>query len=184
MLVLVLVLFVLLMLVFGGNQACLFLSLSNNRLQLPKFLCLNDDMGEGNQETSNALHEFFEWYFPNRSSFELPPGVWNEFLHVDELLEAQVKDRTLGVSRECLVSESIHVTSSPHRVHSDIGSYSGFVYSWEHYWSCGWRATSFAAWSCVRNGTVPLLPFSAAACGLAGCARENSQKERVLVDGR
>ena len=63
------------------------------RLQLPKFLCLNDDMGEGNQETSNALHEFFEWYFPNRSSFELPPGVWNEFLHVDELLEAQSAQR-------------------------------------------------------------------------------------------
>ncbi|KAG2383220.1 hypothetical protein C9374_004557 [Naegleria lovaniensis] len=53
----------------------------------PKFICLNDDM---NQTTPNIqvvelLHNFYRWYFPKPSQFELPEGEENPFLYIDQL---------------------------------------------------------------------------------------------------
>ena len=60
------------------------------RVQMPKFICLNDDMNrtdvEGGRLSGSAavLREFYESYFPHRCAFELEDGVRNEFQYVSE----------------------------------------------------------------------------------------------------
>jgi hypothetical protein len=34
------------------------------------------------------MQDFYKALYPLPSSYELPPGIENEYLHVDELLEA------------------------------------------------------------------------------------------------
>jgi hypothetical protein len=31
------------------------------------------------------LHDFFNWYYPNQSQFELPPGKINPYLYIDDM---------------------------------------------------------------------------------------------------
>jgi hypothetical protein len=56
------------------------------RYKLPKFVCLNDDMNktQPNDKVVKSLHQFYNWYFPEISKFELPQGMKNEFLHIDD----------------------------------------------------------------------------------------------------
>ena len=60
------------------------------RVQMPKFICLNDDMNKTDVEagrvsgSSVLLREFYESYFPVRCAFELDEGVRNEFMYVEE----------------------------------------------------------------------------------------------------
>jgi hypothetical protein len=56
------------------------------RYKLPKFVCLNDDMNktQPNEKVVKSLHQFYNWYFPEISQFELPQGKMNKFLHIDD----------------------------------------------------------------------------------------------------
>ncbi|EFC50785.1 N-acetylglucosamine-1-phosphate transferase [Naegleria gruberi] len=59
------------------------------RRNRPKFICLNDDMNQTkpNEQVVEMLHNFYNWYFPNRSQFELQDSEENPFLYIDELME-------------------------------------------------------------------------------------------------
>jgi hypothetical protein len=61
-------------------------SLNYIMIKKPKFICLNDDMNHTtpNELVIKSLNNFYNWYFPKKSKFELPDGVFNRFLHVDE----------------------------------------------------------------------------------------------------
>lgn len=61
--------------------------LDDIRINKHKFICLNDDMNQThpNPEVKKLLHDFYEWYFPHRSQFELPEGEVNPFLYIDQL---------------------------------------------------------------------------------------------------
>lgn len=69
--------------------------LDDIRYRQPKFICLNDDMNKTapNPEVVKALHNFYQWYFPERSDFELPEGQENPFLYIDELREFYQKKK-------------------------------------------------------------------------------------------
>ena len=60
------------------------------RVQMPKFICLNDDMNRTDVESGRmsgsaaVLREFYGSYFPARSPFELEEGQRNEFQYVSE----------------------------------------------------------------------------------------------------
>lgn len=59
-----------------------------------KFVCLNDNIDHRKseaQEIVGALHSFYESFFPKRSQFELPIGLRNRFLHMDDLRAWQNK---------------------------------------------------------------------------------------------
>lgn len=57
------------------------------RFKLPKFVCLNDDMNSTSPhpEVVKTLNNFYEWYFPQRSQFELPDGTVNSITNIIEL---------------------------------------------------------------------------------------------------
>ncbi|KAL9649944.1 hypothetical protein ABK040_003065 [Willaertia magna] len=59
------------------------------RRNKPKFICLNDDMNhtKPNEKVVEMLHNFYNWYFPNPSQFELNDGKINPYLYIDELNE-------------------------------------------------------------------------------------------------
>ena len=59
------------------------------RRNRPKFVCLNDDMNQTkpNEKVVEMLHNFYNWYFPNISQFELPENELNPYLYIDELME-------------------------------------------------------------------------------------------------
>ena len=60
------------------------------RVQMPKFVCLNDDMNKTDVEAGRmsgsaaVLREFYESYFPVPCPFELGEGVRNEFEYVED----------------------------------------------------------------------------------------------------
>jgi len=57
------------------------------RAKQPKFVCLNDDMnktGAAPAATVQALHDFYESYFPAPCPFENAPNRPNDFLYVEE----------------------------------------------------------------------------------------------------
>eukprot|EP00818_Percolomonas_sp_WS_P009122 CAMPEP_0117453118 /NCGR_PEP_ID=MMETSP0759-20121206/10035_1 /TAXON_ID=63605 /ORGANISM="Percolomonas cosmopolitus, Strain WS" /LENGTH=1265 /DNA_ID=CAMNT_0005246093 /DNA_START=354 /DNA_END=4151 /DNA_ORIENTATION=+ len=63
-------------------------TLDGLRYKNPKFVCLNDDMNktQPNPKVLEALHQFYTWYFPQPSQFELPPGKLNPpHMYIDEL---------------------------------------------------------------------------------------------------
>lgn len=58
------------------------------RREPKKFICLNDNIDHRKKSASqvvDALQNFYQSFFPIRSQFELPVGLRNRFLHVDEL---------------------------------------------------------------------------------------------------
>ena len=57
------------------------------RYKKPKFICINDDMNRTtpNPKVKEMLHDFFNWYYPNQSQFELPPGKINPYLYIDDM---------------------------------------------------------------------------------------------------
>jgi UDP-N-acetylglucosamine-lysosomal-enzyme len=53
----------------------------------PKFICLNDDMNKTHDpepKLLGALHDFYTGYFPLPCPFELPEGVVNDFLYLED----------------------------------------------------------------------------------------------------
>lgn len=61
----------------------------------PYFVCINDNMNKTapNPAVISAIHQFYTTLLPEPSQFELPAGVVNPFLHVDEMPEK--KDRPI-----------------------------------------------------------------------------------------
>jgi len=54
----------------------------------PKFLCINDNMNHSHPDHPqivDAIQKLLSVYYPIPSSFELPPGIENEFLHLDDM---------------------------------------------------------------------------------------------------
>jgi hypothetical protein len=74
--------------------------LDSVRIKKPKFICLNDDMNQTNPnpKVKQLLHEFYEWYFPARSSFELPPNQQNVHLRVEKLSRVYIFERYIRFS--------------------------------------------------------------------------------------
>lgn len=63
--------------------------LDDVRYKLPKFICLNDDMNSTspNSDVVYSLNSFYQWYFPERSKYELPDETRNEITNILELRE-------------------------------------------------------------------------------------------------
>jgi len=62
------------------------------RVRRQKFVCLNDNMNHSDpasKEVVAVLKEFYESLLPQPSAFELPSGVRNTYLYMDELIEAR-----------------------------------------------------------------------------------------------
>ena len=81
----------------GNNDTTLQSKLDGIRLNRHKFICLNDNLNHSNPESEiilKMLRDFYISMFPNRSSFELPPGYTNTYLHVDEIRNAEQVRRT------------------------------------------------------------------------------------------
>eukprot|EP01121_Diplochlamys_sp_Union-15-3_P012990 TRINITY_DN3965_c0_g1_i3.p1 TRINITY_DN3965_c0_g1~~TRINITY_DN3965_c0_g1_i3.p1 ORF type:complete len:223 (+),score=22.71 TRINITY_DN3965_c0_g1_i3:245-913(+) len=80
----------------GTNSTDVTRALDGIRHRKQRFICLNDNMNHSNphsKEVVKVIHEFYLSLFPERSSFELPDGVFNKHLHLDEYLNAQQKQQ-------------------------------------------------------------------------------------------
>lgn len=53
------------------------IKLDKVRQRRTKFVCINDDMNKAPQAVQRALKDLYVSYFPLRSRFELPRGVFN-----------------------------------------------------------------------------------------------------------
>jgi len=73
----------------GDNETKVLRALDDIRIKRNKFICLNDNMNRTNvnEKVIDALHAFYESLVPSPSSFELPEGKLNPYLHLNELLE-------------------------------------------------------------------------------------------------
>ena len=72
----------------GNNASHVAQQLDVVRREPKKFICLNDNIDHRKKSASevvDALQNFYQSFFPQRSQFELPVGLRNRFLHVDEL---------------------------------------------------------------------------------------------------
>lgn len=70
-----------------NNDTTLQGKLDGIRFRRHKFICLNDNLNHTNPDSVRVLkmlRDFYVSLYPTPSSFELPEGVTNEFLHVDE----------------------------------------------------------------------------------------------------
>lgn len=75
-----------------NNDTTLQGKLDGIRFRRHKFICLNDNVDHNSPEavkTLKMLRDFYESLYPNPSSFELPQGVTNAYLHVDEFKNAE-----------------------------------------------------------------------------------------------
>jgi len=91
----------------ANNDSSLQSRLDGIRLRRHKFMCLNDNLNHSDPTTAESLrllHEFYESLFPLRSSFELPDGVTNPYMHIDELRLAQYAARTALLTNVALGS--------------------------------------------------------------------------------
>lgn len=84
-----------------GTEEVAFLMVNNDDMELEskmdgirkkkhKFVCLNDNLDHFNSTTpmiKQMLVDFYLSLFPHPSSFELPPGKYNEFLYIDHYRE-------------------------------------------------------------------------------------------------
>ena len=83
--------------VFLDTEEVAFLMINNDdekleekldgiRKQKQKFVCLNDNLNHTHPETpkiKTMLFDFYSSLFPLPSSFELPPGQYNQHLYID-----------------------------------------------------------------------------------------------------
>jgi hypothetical protein len=76
----------------GNDYTKVKARLDELRQKGPKFICLNDDMGDDpSPQLSNALQNFYTGFFPKPCPFELPEGEINEFAYVDDWRAAVVQ---------------------------------------------------------------------------------------------
>jgi UDP-N-acetylglucosamine-lysosomal-enzyme len=83
-------------LMVANNDTTLQSRLDGIRLKRHKFICLNDNLNHSDPtaaESVRLLQEFYRSMFPTRSAFELPDGVTNPFLHIDEIRHAERQAR-------------------------------------------------------------------------------------------
>jgi len=81
------------------------------KLKAPKFICINDDMKDDNEELVQLLHDFFVSYFPFPSPFELPPSRYHKHNYLHEIMaERQLKSKetwnfvvSAGLAASCLL---------------------------------------------------------------------------------
>eukprot|EP01113_Clastostelium_recurvatum_P003511 TRINITY_DN1152_c0_g1_i5.p1 TRINITY_DN1152_c0_g1~~TRINITY_DN1152_c0_g1_i5.p1 ORF type:complete len:1635 (-),score=329.21 TRINITY_DN1152_c0_g1_i5:43-4947(-) len=79
-------------LMIGDNDESTQTKLDGIRKARQKFICLNDNMNHSNPNSKKVvkvLHDFYDAILPRPSLFELPHGVRNTFLHMDDLLGAR-----------------------------------------------------------------------------------------------
>jgi hypothetical protein len=72
----------------GDNFTETMSSLDSIRMRKSRFICINDNMQDPAPELVQALHEFFQAYWPFPSVFELPDGQSNAILHTDEYMSS------------------------------------------------------------------------------------------------
>eukprot|EP01119_Soliformovum_irregulare_P013098 TRINITY_DN3457_c0_g1_i1.p1 TRINITY_DN3457_c0_g1~~TRINITY_DN3457_c0_g1_i1.p1 ORF type:complete len:1204 (-),score=445.63 TRINITY_DN3457_c0_g1_i1:46-3657(-) len=83
-------------LMVGSNATNVEKSLDGIRERRQKFICLNDNMNHSDPhigQVQKVLRDFYQSLYPLPSSFELPPSKYNKYLHIDELREAEEKER-------------------------------------------------------------------------------------------
>lgn len=79
-------------LMVGNNHTTMQTKLDGVRTRRQKFICLNDNIDHSladSHKVVEVLHEFYEAILPNPSRFELPKGVRNTYLYIEELREAR-----------------------------------------------------------------------------------------------
>jgi len=87
----------------GNNATGVEKQLDGIREKRHKFVCLNDNMNHSDPNVGlvqKALHDFYESMYPLLSSYELPADKPNEYLHMDEILEAREREELLKQSEE------------------------------------------------------------------------------------
>ena len=75
-----------------NNDTTLQGKLDGIRFNRHKFICINDNIDHSSPEAPKTLkmvRDFYESLYPKPSSFELPPGVTNPYLHVDEFRKVE-----------------------------------------------------------------------------------------------
>ena len=81
------------------------------------FICINDNMNKThpNPEVIRVLHQFYQTLVPNPSQFELPEGVYNPVLHMDELADAPPVSNAKRTSHSERIQVASHslIESSP-----------------------------------------------------------------------
>jgi hypothetical protein len=58
--------------------------LDSVRARRPKFICINDNMENPSEEVIQLFADFLTNFFPTRSEYELPDGLKNVYLRLDE----------------------------------------------------------------------------------------------------
>jgi len=69
--------------------------LDSIRARRVKFICINDNINHMTPELFALLQDFFRAYYPKRSRFELPPGVRNTHLRLEDFLRDRFRRRFL-----------------------------------------------------------------------------------------
>lgn len=72
--------------------------LDSIRARRAKFICINDNINSMTPELFSLLREFFEAYYPRRSRFELPEGVINKHLRLEDLQREQFRRRAAAAT--------------------------------------------------------------------------------------
>ncbi len=68
----------------GENYTHTLMQLNSVRARQSKFICINDNIHNMTDQLQEAIHQFYESFFPIRSIFELPKGTKNPTLYTDE----------------------------------------------------------------------------------------------------
>eukprot|EP00808_Paulinella_micropora_P024476 g15461.t1 len=83
----------------GNNWTVVRDRLDEIRATQHKFICLNDDMSKTDNPDPRllqVLHDFFNSFYPERCPFELPEGVYNSNLYLDEITSlSRIRTNTL-----------------------------------------------------------------------------------------
>jgi hypothetical protein len=82
----------------GDNYTISLSQLDSVRARQSKFICINDNMKNPPPELERALRSFYESFFPEPCVFELPAGVRNPTLYLDEY-QSRKRQRADGLSR-------------------------------------------------------------------------------------
>lgn len=78
--------------------------LDSIRARRSKFICINDNINEMTPELFSLLRDFFTSYYPRPSRFELPDGVVNRHLRLEDHLSEIFWRRASATAAFCFIA--------------------------------------------------------------------------------
>ena len=111
------------------------------------FICINDNMNKThpNPKVIEVLHRYYNTLVPNPSQFELPSGVYNKHLHLDDLPDDEppspspLEEKIEQPKIEQLVAVTLRPTANlTLLVLRDVDVRGALSQSWDgytHYWA-------------------------------------------------